>query len=158
MGCQLFLIVIALIAGLCVGGLRRSIKQADEQETEGKPKHQLTGTWIFLIVLTALTLTWNWACFSSKNIYMSLSPGADWKLVVEQRCSFPRNKFVDPSQVIGFRLIDIKTGETLAYESVMLEEDSDFRPPDVTWIRGGARVKGFNTRKQMKLDVVLPKD
>lgn len=158
MGCQLFLIVVALIAGLCVGGLRHSIKQADEQETEGKPKHRLTGAWTFLIVCTALTLTWNWACFSSKNVYVSFSPDTAWKLVVEQRCAFPRNELVDPAQVIGFRLIDTKAGNTLAYESVLLNEGSDLQPPDVTWLRDGAQVKGFNTRKHMQLDVVLPKD
>ncbi|MFT4514667.1 MAG: hypothetical protein ACI89X_002306 [Planctomycetota bacterium] len=158
MSCQLFLIVIALIAGLCVGGLRRSIKQQDEQDPEGKSKHRLTGAWIFVIVLAALTLTWNWACFSSKNVFSSVSPNAAWKLIVEQRCAFPRNTFVDPMQRLGIRLIDSKTGETLAYTSASLEQGSDFRAPDVTWVRGGAQVKGFNSRKDVQLDLVVPKD
>jgi hypothetical protein len=159
MGCQLFLIVIALIAGLCVGGLRRSIKQADEQETESKPKHRVTGTWAFLGVLTVLTLTWNWACFSrQKSSYELLSPDAAWKLVADKRCAFPRDQIIEPSLVIGFRLIDAKTGQTLAYSSAKLSDNSYVMPPTVTWNRDGAQVSGFSSSKDVQLDLVVPKN
>jgi hypothetical protein len=73
-----------------------------------------------------LTLTWNWACFSSKNVYVSFSPDAAWKLVVGQRCAFPRNEFVDPAQVIAWTRTATSNRQT--------------------WLRGGAQVKGLTHR------------
>tara|TARA_R110002072_G_scaffold67163_3_gene165022 strand:- start:13733 stop:14209 length:477 start_codon:yes stop_codon:yes gene_type:complete len=156
MGCQLFLIVLAIIAGLCVSGLRRSIKQSDEQTPVGKSATRWVGTWAFVVVLATLTIAWNWSCFSTQKVYLSLSPDAAWKLVVEQRCAFPRSELVDPAATLGFRLVETKTGKTLAYKTARLEEESDYQAPDVTWKHDLVQVANFDDRKPSRLDLVIP--
>ena len=158
MGCQLFLIVIAILCGLCVSGLRHSIKRNDEQQPADRPKTRRPGAWAFILVLTVLTLAWNWACFSTRKVYLSLSPDAAWKLVVEQRCAFPRNELVDPAQVIAFRLVETRSGQTVAYQVALLAEESDYQTPDVTWRRDGAQVTKFDRRKPVQLDLVIAQD
>lgn len=146
MFCQVFLLAFALLCGLCVAGLRHMVRLSGQQVANGRSRHRVTGIWTFLIVATALTVAWNWTCFSNHVETVSTSPDGSRQLVVERRDAFPRSELVDPAIIVGFRIVDAKTGESRAYARKLLKEQSDYRDPIVEWTRDGARVKEFDTR------------
>lgn len=146
MFCQVFLIAFALLCGLCVAGLRHMVRLSGEQVANGRSRHRVTGVWTFLVVATVLTVAWNWTCFSNRTAKVSTSPDGSRQLTVERRHAFPRSELVDPAIIVGFRIVDAKTGATKAYARKLLKEESDYREPIVEWTQDGARVTGFDTR------------
>lgn len=104
-----------------------------------------------MLVYLAASLVYNWDCVTPKLLLWDISPDGTRRLNVESRTRFPRSEFVDPSTSLEFLLVDVVSGHVISKTSTILEEESDFMSPSVTWRKDSVRVTGFDWRHSVEI-------